>query len=216
MRKIYIIALVIIVLSFLVSAYVYPGLPDQIATHWNEKGEVNGYMGKFWGLFLLPVITLAMFLFFILIPKIDPLKSNYEKFQKTFDGFILAITLFLFYLHLMTIAWNLGYAYNMMRWLAPAMSALIYFSGVLIAKAERNWFVGIRTPWTISNDQVWADTHRIGGKLFKAVAMLSLIGMIWPDLYIWFLLIPLILASIYLVIYSYIDFKKLEKSGKIK
>jgi uncharacterized membrane protein len=211
MRKSYILIFIIILLLFGIGIYAYPSLPDQLVSHWGANGEPNGYMGKFWGVFLTPVISLVMLLFFIILPKIDPLKANYAKFQKYFDGFISALILFLFYIYLLTLAWNLGYRYDMMRWLTPAISALIYSTGVLISKTERNWFIGIRTPWTISSDRVWADTHRLGGILFKAAGAISLSGIIWPDYFIWLFFAPLVLISVFLLLYSYWDYRKIEK-----
>ena len=95
MRKANIIILIIILLSFAIAIYIYPQMPDKMASHWNTKGEVDGYMSKLWGVFLMPVISIALFLMFILIPKIDPLKKNIDKFRKYYDGFIVLIILFL-------------------------------------------------------------------------------------------------------------------------
>jgi len=87
---------VLILISFGLGAYFFPQMPDKMASHWNIKGEADGYMSKFWGLFLMPIISLGLFLPFLLISKIDPLKANIEKFREYFDGFIVLIMVFLF------------------------------------------------------------------------------------------------------------------------
>lgn len=208
MRKSEKIILIIIVFSFLVGAYFYPQMPEKTASHWNFKGEVDGYMPKFWGMFLMPLISAAMLLLFIFIPKIDPLKENIEKFRKYYDGFIALIILFLFYLYVLTILWNIGVRFDMSRLIAPAFSILFYYIGIFTENAKRNWFIGIRTPWTLSNEKVWDKTHKIGGKLFKIAGLIALLSVFFPDFALFFVLIPVILISAYTIVYSYLEFKK--------
>jgi uncharacterized membrane protein len=208
MRKSEIIILGMILLSFLIGIYLYPKMPEQMASHWNAQGQVDGYVSKFWGLFLMPFISLALFLLFILIPKIDPLKANIEKFRKYFDGFIIFTILFLFYLFTLTIFWNFGVKFSMNQVLPPAFGILFFYCGILIEKAKRNWFIGIRTPWTLSNDKVWERTHKIGGKLFKVVGIIAFLGIIFPNYAFFLILFPVIAVSIYTVVYSYFEYRK--------
>ncbi|MBU2634467.1 MAG: DUF1648 domain-containing protein, partial [Nanoarchaeota archaeon] len=160
MKKTTILALIIIILSFLISIYFYPQLPDQMASHWNSKGEVDDYMSKFWGSFLMPIVSLGILLLFIFIPKIDPLKKNIQAFRKYYDMFIIIMILFLFYIHILTLLWSLNIKYNMTQMLIPAIAILFYYISILMKNSKRNWFIGIRTPWTLSNDKVWEKTHK--------------------------------------------------------
>ena len=212
LRKSEIISLLIIMISFIIGISFYSLLPDKVASHWNARGEVDGYMSKFGGLFLMPIISLVLLLLFIIIPKIDPLKHNIEKFRKYFDGFIVLMMLFLFYLYILTILWNIGVRFNFVHLLVPIFSIFFYYCGILIQKAQRNWFIGIRTPWTLSNEQVWNKTHKIGGKLFKIAGIISLIGILLPEYALFFVICPLIIASLFPVIYSYFAYQKLTKS----
>jgi len=211
MRKAYIIIFVIIVISYAVGIYLYPQMPAEMASHWNAKGEVDGYMSKYWGLFLMPMVASIMLLLFMIIPKIDPLKKNIEKFRKFFDMFIVLIVLFLMYIHAISILWSMGIQPDMNLMIAPAMVILFYYVGVLVENAKRNWFIGIRTPWTLSSDKVWEKTHRIGGKLFKLCALFALVGMIFRDYLMWFVLIPVLSISVYLIVFSYFEWNKEEK-----
>lgn len=208
MRKSEIIILIIILISFAIGIYFYSQMPEKMASHWNTKGQVDGYMSKFWGLFLMPLISLGMFLLFILIPKIDPLKENIKKFRRYFDWFILLIIIFLFYLYLLTISWNLDFRFDFIRFLMPAFGLLFYYAGILIENAKRNWFVGIRTPWTLSNEKVWNKTHQIGGKLFKIAGVVTFLGILFPAYAIFFAIFPIISVSLYLIIYSYFEYQK--------
>jgi len=207
-RKNEIIILGIILFSFLFGIYLYPQMPEKIASHWNVQGQVDGYMSKFWGLFLMPLISAGLFLLFIAIPKIDPLKTNIEKFRKYYDGFITLVIIFLFYLYLLTIFWNMGIRFDIIQLLAPAFGILFYYCGILTENAKRNWFIGIRTPWTLSNDAVWDKTHKIGGKLFKISGIVVLFGIFFRNYALFFILVPVILVAIYTIIYSYVEYQK--------
>jgi len=208
MRKTIIASLLIIFLSLAISIYFYPQMPERMASHWNGRGQVNGYMPKFWGSFLLPFMLIGLFLLFIFVPKIDPLKENIEKFRKYYETFIIIILFFLFYIYLLTVFWNLGYRFNMNLFFPPAIAVIFYYAGVLLGKTKRNWFIGIRTPWTLSSDVVWEKTHRIGSKLFKIVAIIVFFGFFFGEYAIYFVLVPIILAAIYPVVYSYFEYKK--------
>jgi len=201
-------AFILILISFAVGLYFFPLLPEKVASHWNAQGQVNGYLPKFWGAFLMPVISLGLLLIFMLIPRIDPKKENIKKFRKYFDDFIILIFIFLLYLHILTILWNLNYAFNFTQALLPAFVVLFYFIGVLIAKAQPNWSIGIRNPWTLSNTVVWQKTHQLGGKLFKISALIGLIGLIFGNLAIWFMILPLLISVLIVTVYSYVIYKQ--------
>jgi len=208
MRKAIIAISAVIFIAFFIGFYLYPKMPDIMAGHWNAQGQVDGYISKFWGLFLMPIISFTLFLFFLLIPVIDPLKENISKFREYFDVAIFSIITFLFYIYLLTLVWNLGVRFNMIKALIPAFGILFYCCGILVENAKRNWFIGIRTPWTLSSDLVWEKTHRIGGKLFKLSGIISFLGFLFSDFAIFFVLVPVFFAAIYTIVYSYFIYKK--------
>ena len=211
MNRIRVFILLIIIISFAVGAYFYSSFPEMMASHWNAQGQVDGYMSKFWGVFLMPIILVGMILLFIIVPKIDPLKENIEKFRDYYEKFIAAISLFLFYIYILTIIWNLGIKFEMNSLLIPAFGILFYYIGVVVENAKRNWFIGIRTPWTISSDSVWEKTHRLGGKLFKVAGIIAVLGLLFSKYTILFVLIPVLSLSLYLVIYSYLEYQREKK-----
>jgi len=216
MKKTTLAVIVLIIASFLVGIYTYPEMPDKVASHWNSRGEVDGYMSKFWGIFLMPIISLGVLLLFLLIPKIDPLKKNIKKFRNYFDWFILLIVLFLFYIYLLTVFWNLGYSFNMTTMMLPALGILFYYVGILTENAKRNWFIGIRTPWTLSSETVWDKTHKIGGKLFKAAGALAFVGIFFQEHAVKIVIIPVIAVAVFLLVYSYFEYQKLQKNSRKK
>ena len=207
-RKGKIIILGIILLSFFASIYVYPQMPEKIASHWNAQGQVDNYTSKFWGLFLMPFILIGFCLLFLIIPRIDPLKANIEKFRKYYEGFIILFSIFMFSVHLQIILWNIGIKISPNIMFPIGVGLLFFYTGILCEKSKRNWFVGIRTPWTLSNERVWEKTHKIGGKLFKVAGVIAFIGIFFQKYAVFFILIPGIFFAIYTIIYSYIEYQK--------
>jgi len=208
MRKSEITILGIILISFIIGIYFYAQMPSMMASHWNARGQVDGYMSKFWGVFLMPLTLIGLLILFILIPRIDPLKENIRKFRKYFDVFIVLITIFLFYVYCLTLLWNMGKRFDMGILMMPALGIIFYYAGILMENAKRNWFIGIRTPWTLSSENVWNKTHKVGSKLFKIAGIITFIGILFPQYAIFFVLISAISASIYTIVYSYLEYRK--------
>ncbi len=202
------IVIFIILLSVLIGIYLYPRMPERMASHWNIRGEADGYTTKFWGLFLMPLISIAMALLFVFLPRIDPLRANISEFSSYYYSFAVLLIMFLFYLHLLTLFWNLGKRFNMIQLLSPAFSLLFYYAGVLIEKAKRNWFIGIRTPWTLSSERAWDKTHALGGKLFKLTGIIAILGVILPDYAFFFIIVPMLSITVFTIVYSYLEYRK--------
>ena len=200
-------------LLFVIGGYFYPHMPERIASHWNAQGQVDGYISKFWGLFLMPLVCVGLSLLLIAIPRIDPLRANIERFKGFYFSFAIMLLLFMLYLYVLTILWNLGVRFNMIRLLVPAFAVLYFYCGILVEKAKRNWFIGIRTPWTLSSDVVWDKTHKIGGKLFKVAGILVLLGLIFPNHAILFVLCPVILVALTTTVYSYFEYSRETKTS---
>ena len=207
MRKTVVISLAIILIQFLIGVYFYPVMPERMASHWGLGGNADGYQPKTIALYMIPIVSLGMFGLFLVLPRADPLK-NIMRFREYYDGFVLLFLTFMLYIDSIVISWNLGIRFNMNQVLAPGFGALFYGIGIVSEKAKRNWFVGIRTPWTLSNEEVWEKTHRIGGKLFKMCGICAFLGVFAGAYALLFAVAPIILVSIYLVIYSYSKYQK--------
>ena len=214
MRKGEWIALALVVIAFIISAYFYPKMPESMASHWNAAGEADGYMPRFWALAIMPITCLLLFLLFLAIPRVDPLKENLEKFRGWFDGFVVLIIFFMVYLDILIIVWGMGIGFDMVASLVPAFAGLFYYCGALVGKAKRNWFVGIRTPWTLSSEKVWNKTHKRGGKLFKVCGVICLLGLGLQEWAIWIVIVPVIAVAGYLIVYSYLEYQKLPGKKK--
>lgn len=208
MRKVTAAITGLVLLSFILSIYFYPQVPDQMATHWDSQGEVNGYMSKFWGTFLMPLLITGLVILFLVIPKIDPRKENIEMFRKHYEGFRLVLIIFLVLVHLHILLWNTGTQISPNAVIPLGMGLLFYYAGVLTENAEQNWFIGIRTPWTLSSENVWKRTNCLGGKLFRIAGITAFSGVFFPEYAIYFILVPAVIVVVITVVYSYLEYKK--------
>ncbi len=195
-----------IVIAITAGVFLWNQLPEQMASHWNANDEVDGTMPRFWGVFLMPIVTLGMFTLFIFIPNMDPLKANIVEFRETFNLFIVFFVTFMLYVHALTLAWSLGYNnFKMSTVLLPIIGLMFIFIGYMLKKARRNFFIGIRTPWTLSSDIVWNKTHQLGSILFILSGVFAMIGGFFGGmLAFWLMFVPLIGSTLFLVIYSYV------------
>lgn len=205
-----IIVLLMVIAATVVGILLWNRLPDPMASHWGPNDEVNGYVSKFWGVFLMPLITLGMFVLFLIIPSIDPLKANIAQFRDVFNLFVVLIVVFMVYIYFLTLRWNLGYTnFGMSKAMLPAMGILFFFVGYMLRKAKRNFFIGIRTPWTLSSDKVWDETHRLGSVLFMISGALAFLGSFFGGMTaFWFVFAPLIASTLVTLVYSYLLYQK--------
>jgi uncharacterized membrane protein len=205
-RTTIIIVLLMILVATTVGVVLWNRLPDPMASHWGINDEVNGYMPKFWGVFLMPLITLGMLGLFLSIPNIDPLKANIAQFRDVYNLFITLIVAFMVYIYILSLRWNVGYTdFGMSKAMLPGLGILFFFVGYMLRKAKRNFFIGIRTPWTLSSDRVWDETHRLGSVLFMISGVLAFLGSFFGGMIaFWFLFVPLIGSTLITLVYSYL------------
>jgi len=197
----------VVALTLAITIISYPALPDQIPSHWNISGEVDGFLAKPLGVLMVPLMMVTLTALLFLLPRVDPLRENYAKFQRQYDGFILVFAAFFFIVQLQIVLWGLGYPISPTLLFPLIIGALFIYLGSLLEHAEQNWFVGIRTPWTLSSERVWKKTHARGGILFKIAGIIAIVGALFGRYSLWFVLVPVFAVSVYLVIYSYLEFR---------
>lgn len=195
------------------SFYFYLNFPETIATHWNFRGEVDGWSSKAFGAFFLPILVLLAYLLMLAFPYFDPKKERYEEFSKPYAIFRSMLVGVLALLYLVTSFYNLGYDLNVGSITAATVGLTMIVIGNYLGKIKKNWFVGVRTPWTLSSENVWNKTHRLSGKLFIIWGIVIIIAPWLPPLIaaiLFFAGIIMILGGSF--VYSYLLFKK-EKNG---
>ncbi len=208
-RTTLILASVLIVIGLLAGLLLWDRLPEQLPAHWNINDQVDGYMPKLQGVLMMPAITIGILLLFLVLPQIDPLKANIARFRPAFNLFILIMVGFMVYIHGLTLAWGLGYqGFKMSSAMLPLMGVLFLAAGWMMRSAKRNFFIGIRTPWTLSSDRVWDQTHRVGSLLFIFCGLLAIVGSLFGGVTaFWLVLVPVIVSSLFLMVYSYVLYR---------
>ena len=214
MKLIRVAITLVLILTALMTLVVYPMMPDVVVSHWNAAGDVNGTLPKFWGLILIPLLMFGFCALLVVLPRIDPLRENYRNFQAAYDGFILVFAAFFFFIQLEIILWGLGIRISPNLTMPVMIGILFIYIGYLLEHAEPNWFVGIRTPWTMSSVSVWKKTHRMGAKLFKLAGVVSMAGVLAGPYAYFFILVPVIAVAISTVMYSYMEFRKETAAGE--
>lgn len=203
---------------FLGTAAVYPRLPDPMVSHWNFAGQPDGTMSRFWAAWLIPLLTLGLSALLLLLPRIDPWGKNYQAFAGAYRGLVLALAAFLSAVQAFSLAWNLGYPLPLQRVMPLTVAALFLYIAYLLPQARPNWFVGIRTPWTLTNSRVWERTHRAGAQAFVVMALLIALTAFLPTraftpAFLLVILIAPLGLAVYLIVYSYQAYQEEQKKG---
>jgi uncharacterized membrane protein len=195
------------------SAVVYSDLPDRIPTHWNMSGEVDGWSSRLVGAASLPLVGLGIWALLQWLPRIDPLRQNYEKFRPTYDVAINVIVVFIAAAHVFVLGAALGWPMRVERAMPIGIGVLCILVGNVLPRARRNWMFGVRTPWTMSNERVWDRTHRVAGYLFVALGAALLVAAALPlALPVNVIMVSLAVVAAITVIYSYVAWRQ-ESAG---
>lgn len=206
------ISITLIAIAVLAGLLLWNRLPDPMPGHWNAAGEIDGYISKFWGVFLVPIISIALTGLFLIIPRIDPLKANIAQFRAAFNWFIVVFMAYMLYVYALTLVAALGTPFNMTLMLLPAVGLLFIGMGYLMSGAKRNFFIGIRTPWTLSSDTVWDKTHKLGSRLFMLGGVVTILCAFLGESGIWIMLVAMLGASFVPIVYSYVLYQRETKA----
>ena len=205
-------SITLIAIAVLAGLLLWDRLPDPMPGHWNAAGEIDGYISKFWGVFLVPIISIALTGLFLIIPRIDPLKANIAQFRAAFNWFIVVFMAYMLYVYALTLVAALGTPFNMTLMLLPAVGLLFIGVGYLMSGAKRNFFIGIRTPWTLSSDTVWDKTHKLGSRLFMLGGVVTILCAFLGESGIWIMLVAMLGASFVPIVYSYVLYQRETKA----
>ncbi len=154
--------------------FAWSRMPDKIPVHWNAAGQVDGWGGRFEGLLLVPILALALYLILFFIPMLDPGRANYEQFAGAYGTIRITLQGVMLGVFALTQAWALGHPIPFERAMPVLLGGMFVILGGVIGKVRPNWFVGVRTPWTLSSKLSWVKTHRLAGRLFVATGLLSI------------------------------------------
>ena len=192
---------------------VYGQLPDQIPSHWNMQGEVDDWSGR-WTIFIAPTVGLLMMLLMTGLRRIDPRKAHYERFEGTFWIVINMIVAFMVVVQVITIGAALEWPLpDIDRILMGAAGVLFIGLGNYMPRVKSNWWMGIRTPWTLSSEAVWRSTHRLGGRMFVLGGAILLVSVVLPrPAGVAAFVVAVLLSAVVPAVWSYLAWRR-EQQG---
>lgn len=202
------ICFLIFLFSILLAAAVFPFLESRIPIHWNMAGEIDGYGSRLW-IFTEPLMMLFLTILLDVTRNIDPKRANYVKFEKNFDGIKAAVCLLLLLVQLITTAVCLGIDVQVQIVLPILIGILFIYIGNMMPKFKHNYFVGIKTPWTLADPEIWFQTHRFSGKIWCAGGFFIILSAFLPSPFnLGVLLAAILLLCFVPIIYSYYIYRK--------
>lgn len=211
------IFLILLVIPFVYSAIIWNRLPESVPTHFNIHGEADRYSSKAFGAFGFPALAVVLYFVLRYIPNIDPRKKNYEYFGKSYENIRLVIAVFILIIYFILMQAALGNSVLVQpRFIFSAVFLLFAMLGNYMRNIRPNFFVGIRTPWTLDSPEVWRKTHELGGKIWFYGGLTGvLLSFILPQNDLPYLSITMIIIlTLIPVVYSYAEFQKIKKQEK--
>lgn len=203
------ISLACVATTIVFAAILYPDLPEQIPTHWNAAGEVDDYTAKPWGVIVLPAAAVFSWVLMKLIPVISPKGFRTDEFQGVVNVFQVAFVSFMSVIAVLVLLSAYGVGVPIDSIVPLGVGLLFVVIGNYMGKVRKNFFIGIRTPWTLASDEVWARTHRLGGRLFMLCGALLMLTAYWQESV--FAVVWIVVAiALSLVVYSYLLYRRIE------
>ena len=207
MKK-HIFAIILIGITILAWIISWPHLPNTIATHWSGDTP-DGYSSKLNGMLLMIGVMVGTYILLNVVPKIDPKKENYNKFSKSFTMITYSVLVVLFIANIDVLATGLGYDLPINRFSGLLVGFLFLVIGNYLPQCKPNYFIGIRTPWTLSNEEVWRKTHRFSGKVFIVLGIIMCGSVFAPVTWRTYIILTVTLGGVVItMLYSYLAYKK--------
>jgi len=210
-RSIVLCCLMILAMVIATACYA-PGLPERIPIHWNFAGQVDGY-GSRATIWLLPATMIGMLLLGIVLPKISPKDFEVESFASTYSYLFSVVLALLAGIDVLMLHSILTGAQDFVNLMPTLMFAMLILMGNPMGKVRRNFFLGIRTPWTLASERVWYATHRLAGKLMVASGILGLLA-VWLGAPGWADLLIGLAWAVVVGVYSLVVYKRTEGQAK--
>jgi uncharacterized membrane protein len=202
------LALLLVLASFALPGALYGRMPDPVPTHWNLRGIADGFTPKPWGPFVMPLTAAGLLGLLMALRALAPREMPVERFARVYTVLTAVVVAFLALFTALTSLAAIGVAVNMSRALGLGTGLLFVVLGNFMGKLTRNFFIGIRTPWTLVSDEVWLKTHRLGGKLFVAAGVVTVVAAVMgAGLEV--MLAAVLAAALVSAVYSYLVYRKL-------
>jgi uncharacterized membrane protein len=194
---------------------VYGRLPEQVPTHFDLSGKPDDWMDRFPGAFLVPAITAGIYLLLFALRRIDPRREHYARFEDTYWVILNVLALLMAVVQVLSLGLALGWPIDMGRAITVTIGLLFVGLGNYLPRIRSNWWIGIRTPWTLENDAVWRETHRVGGFTFVAAGLVLVIAGLFvpPGPREWMSGAALAVGVVVPLVYSYVAYRRAVVAG---
>ena len=208
-------ALILLALAipFAAIAIFWSDFPDPMPVHYNIEGKPDRFGSKPFGLFLLPVLNLGLYFLLLFIPRVDPKKINFAKFAASYFIIRVLTHAFMTFIFLLVAAASLGYHFNFPLIVMYAVVILFLILGNYMRTIRHNYFIGVRTPWTLANERVWTETHRFTALLWVAASVIMMICLPLVSQVRYLLYGYLVIIAAVPIGYSYIVFQRVNKQN---
>ena len=202
--------IIILIISLVHTIFMYPTLPNVIPTHWNISGQIDGWGHKSM-LFIFQLISWGIYISMYVVPKIDPKKENYKRFASSYVAIKLFIILLIICITEVSMITAVNpESVNMSKIASMGISIMFIVMGNYMPKCKQNYTFGVKTPWTLDNEEVWNDTHRFTGFLWVISGVIMLItSLLVSEKYAFIIVLTItIFSSLAGIVYSYLSHKK--------
>jgi len=191
---------------FGLAAGVWHSAPDSLPVHWGLSGGPDRYGGKSKALLMPPLLALGVYVLMLVLPRVDPGHANYANFRSAYTLIRYAVLLVIAAFYVVTLLVGVvGWQFDMGRIALAIIGVVLMVIGSVMGKLRPNWFVGIRTTWTLSSKRAWIKTHRLGGWLFVALGVMFMVGALSTSP-----VLPLVAVAVVVLVlftYSYVQWR---------
>ena len=212
-RKVFILEVLLIAAALIATALLYPHLPLRMATHWGINGQPNGYSprGALW--LIGPGLLALILALTAVLPWLSPRRFDVDSFRSTYGFIMLAVFLMMAYFYAIILSAGLGLHIDIGRFVIGGVCLFLAVIGNVLSKVRRNFYIGVRTPWTLANERVWHATHRFAAKCFVIAGLLGLVLALAGVRFVPF--VAILVGALTPAVYSLVYYKQLERHGEL-
>lgn len=208
-HKEHFLVLALITISTVATLIAYPHLPEFVPIHWNWRGQINGYAHK-WLLFMFPGIVGLFFLY----PWLSPKHFKIESFKSTYLYIMVVIACLLTYIDGLVLWAGIGHSFNTGRSMLGGVCLAFALLGNVMGKVRQNFYLGVRTPWSLANERVWNATHRFAAKTYFVGGTLAFVLLLAGTKF-WLPVAMVLVGGLAPMVYSFIFYKQLGRQGEL-
>ena len=200
---------ILVILTLIFSAVVFNRLPAEVPTHFNVRGEADDWTGRTVAAFMMPAFMLLMYGMFHLLPRISPRRANMDRFGDTWWLIANLTVAFICAMHVLVLGRALGWPIDIPSAVLLGVGLMFMVIGNVLPRTRSNWWMGIRTPWTMESETVWRATHRLAGKTFMLGGAITVIAAMLPErMRPWVAMVALGIGGFIPVIFSYVYWRR--------